>query len=232
MRPGWQRRLLRELAFVVVLGTPLLLFFLIASPRANAVKLLRDLNAVQVNRTHFHQVETLAAGFGSQAACVGDNCLFQFQNLWLHRLHLAPLTEFTVMVERGGAPTDPGGGEVRAIDMAMLVRSAPEGGSVTSALVFDRGDEPGGPPYQASVVIGRDGRPGRTVVLLSPHASARQRARARAFNLRCLTRIGGCATSRDLLPGVWQGARQIESVGLYLRPSTWRAAAATSPARN
>lgn len=207
-----RHRLLRELAYVLVLGTPVVLFFLIATPRSNAVKLLKRLSAVQVNRTHFNQVERLAADFNGYAACVGNNCLFQFQNEWLHRLRLAPRTEFTVMLHRGGDVSDAGGGEVAAIDMAMLVSRDLPGGAIASALVFDRGEMHPGGPYQASITFEANGRPDRTVVTLSPGATTRQRQSARAFNLRCLTRLGGCKTSRELLPRVWQGARHVQSV--------------------
>ncbi|HXE31945.1 MAG TPA: hypothetical protein VN515_09115 [Terriglobales bacterium] len=210
------RRLLRELAYVVVLGTPVLLFFLVAAPRSNAVRFLKQLNRIQVNQTHFQQVEQLAGQFGSYAACMGDNCLFQFQNQWLHLLHLAPSTQFSVMMQRGGSPSDPGGGTVGTLDMAMLVsRDDAGGGAIASALVFERAHGDPRDPYQASITFGSDGRPGRTVVTLAPGSSPRQRSRARAFNLQCLTRLGGCKNSRDLLPSVWQGARRIESVGLY-----------------
>lgn len=157
------RRLLRELAYVVVLGTPVLLFFLVAMPRSHAARLLRRLHAVQVSHTHFQKVEQLATQFGANAACVGDNCLFQFQNTWLHWLRLAPATQFSVMMQRRGSPSDPGGGEVGAVDMAMLVsRSSDPGEAIASALVFDRADGSG--PYRASITFGADGKPGRTVV--------------------------------------------------------------------
>ncbi|MGH7914609.1 MAG: hypothetical protein ACREPW_08170 [Candidatus Binataceae bacterium] len=218
--------------FVVLLGTPIALFLLIASPRASAVKLLKQLNSIRVNRTHFQQAERLAAQFGGQAACVGDNCLFQFQNLWLHRLHLAPLTEFTVMLVRGGSPSDPGGGSIGAVDMAMLVNAPAQAGPIASALVFERAGGRSDTPYQASVTIASDGHAGRTVVVMTPAASAREKARARAFNLRCLTRLGGCKSSRDLLPGVWSGARRIERVQAGAPASMYSATWRTSAARN
>ncbi|HEY7855240.1 MAG TPA: hypothetical protein VIC32_02260 [Terriglobales bacterium] len=210
-----QRRLLRELAYIIVFGSPLVLFFLIAMPRSNAARLTKSLESVAVNRTKFNDVERLATRFNGYAACVGDNCLFQFQNSWLHRLHLAPMTEFSVMVQRVGHASDPGGGEVGAIDMAMLISGDGQArsgeGAIASAIVFDRGEIGPSGPYTASINIGLDGRPDRTVVTLSPGATARQRTRARAFDLRCLTRIGGCKDSHQILPEVWNGARRIES---------------------
>ncbi|HXR98463.1 MAG TPA: hypothetical protein VN709_11540 [Terriglobales bacterium] len=212
-----RNRLLRELAYIVVLGTPLVLYFLIAMPRSNAVRLTKSLETMAVNRTKFNDIEHLAAQFHGYAACVGDNCLFEFQNSWLHRLHLAPMTEFSVMVQRVGRASDPGGGEVGAIDMAMLI-SRDSGfrsgeGAIASAIVFDRGEIGPSGPYTASIDIGMDGRPDRTVVTLSPGATARQRRGARAFDLQCLTRIGGCKDSHQILPQVWNGARRIESAG-------------------
>ncbi|MGH9418044.1 MAG: hypothetical protein ACRD01_15595 [Terriglobales bacterium] len=212
---SWRRRLARELAYIVILGTPVLLFFLIAQPRSQAGRLLKELNAIEVSRTHFRQVERLATQYGGNAACVADNCLFQFQNAWMNRLHLAPLTEFSVMIERSGSPSDAGGGGIRAIDMAMLVSRRdpgdwPGSGTIASALVFDRGGFSGERPFQASITFGVNGVPGRTVVRIAPKATPSQRARARAFNLRCLTRIGGCNSSRELLPGIWSGAERIQ----------------------
>lgn len=232
MNAAWKRRLAQELAFIVLLGTPIGLFLLIASPRARAVKLLRQMSAIQLNRTHFQQAQTLAAQFGGQAACVGDNCLFQFQNVWLHRLHLAPLTEFTVMLVRGGSASDPGGGSIGAVDMAMLVSAPEPAGPIASALVFERAGGRGDTPFQASVTIASDGHAGRTVVVMTPAASPRERARARDFNLRCLTRLGGCKSSRELLPGVWNGARRIERVQAGWPARMYSAARLTSSARN
>ncbi len=225
------RRLLRELAYVVVLGSPVLVFFLVALPRSHAAQLLRQLRAVQVSHTPFQRVEQLAAQYGGNAACLGDNCLFEFQNTWLQRLRLAPATQFSVMLQRRGSPSDPGGGEVGALDMAMLVSRgasrAGDGGAIASALVFDRA---GAGPYRASITFGPDGRPGRTVVTLAAGATPAQRAQARAFNLACLTKLGGCRTSRQLLPEVWQGAQRIQSAGAQAAPSKWVAAAAMSGA--
>ncbi|MGH9475208.1 MAG: hypothetical protein ACRD1C_02625 [Terriglobales bacterium] len=211
----WSIRLLKELAFVVIIGTPVLLFFLVMSPRSHATRLLRQLRVVEVNRTSFHQVEALAAQYSPAAACVGDNCLFQFQNLWLHWLRLAPRTEFTVMLRRAGSSDDPGGGRVGVLDMAMLVSqdmsATNAANDIASALMFDEMSEQGVPSYRATINFNNGGQPGRTVVRLSPRAKASQRRQARGFNLSCLTRIGGCRTSRQLLPTVWQGAQRIQS---------------------
>ncbi|MGH9412349.1 MAG: hypothetical protein ACRD0Y_01285 [Terriglobales bacterium] len=220
-------RLLKELAFVVIIGTPVLLFFLVVAPRSHASHLLRQLRAVEVEHTQFNSVEALARAYGSSAACVGDNCLFQFQNVWLHRLRLAPRTEFSVMLRRQGSESDAGGGVVGAMDMAMLVSpDAPSdaGGAIASAMVFDHIDADGLPPYDASITFGSNGKPGRTVVRMSPHASAHERRAAREFNLGCLTRIGGCRTSRQLLPTVWRGARRIQTVSKHSTASPTLAA--------
>ncbi len=208
-----RRRLLRELAFVLVLGAPLVLLVLIFAPRNDAGRLLRSLSPVRVAQTPFDRIERLATQFGASGACVGDECLFQFQNTWLYRLHLAPVTQFSVLLRRHGSPGDPGGGTVGSLDFSMLVvRSPGVGDAIASALVFERaGPQPGG-PFQVSVLINHRGVPGRTIVRLASGATALQRRAARAFNLRCLTRLGGCTSSRQLLPEVWRGARRIQSV--------------------
>ncbi len=225
--PRLRRRLVRELAYIAILGAPLVLLVLIFAPRNDAGRLLRSLNQVSVAHTPFRRVEKLAAQFGSAGACLGDNCLFQFQNTWLHRLHLAPVTEFNVMLRRSGSPGDPGGGTVGSLDMAMLVVRAPGAGTpIASALVFERaGRQPGG-PYQASVLINARGVPGRTIVRLADGATALQRRQARDFNLRCLTRLGGCTSSRQLLPDIWSGAQHLQSARSPAPASSAPAAAA------
>lgn len=215
MASRWRIRVLRELAFIVIIGTPVLLFFLVMAPRSHAARLLGQLRTVQVQHTQFTAIQKLAREFGGSAACVGDNCLFQFQNAWLHWLRLAPRTEFSVMIRREGGASDPGGGVVGSMDMAMLVSPnsyTNQGGAIASAMVFDHMDADGLPPYDASITFGSNGQPGRTVVRMSPRASAGEQRRAHEFNLGCLTRIGGCRTSRELLPTVWRGVRRIQTV--------------------
>jgi|GEM_PF-2841135 len=227
----WHRRLLREGAFVLAVGLPVLLFFAAARPRANASRLLKRLSSVEVGRSHFQPIEKMAADFPGFSTCSGDSCVFQFQNTWMHRFHLAPLTEFTALLRRGGLASDPGGGSVGALDLAMLVRQ--DNGAITSAMMFDRMAPQGaaaGASFDASITFDAQGRPGRTIVLLAPTAPARQRQRARGFNLACLTSLGGCKTSRELLPTIWQGARRIQSAGAD-RLRNGATAAATVAAR-
>ncbi len=239
MKPRWSTRLLRELAFIVIIGTPVLLFFLVMAPRSHAAHLLRQLRTVQVEQTRFTAIEALARAYGDSAACVGDNCLFQFQNAWLHWLRLAPHTEFSVMIRREGGASDPGGGVVGSMDMAMLVSPntyTNRGGAIASAMVFDHMDADGLPPYDAAITFDSKGQPGRTVVRMSPRASAGEQRRAHEFNLGCLTRIGGCRTSRQLLPAVWRGVRRIQTVrlapplrGAAPRASRWSASPRPRP---
>ena len=59
-----QRRLLRELAYIIVFGTPLVLFFLIAMPRSNAARLTKSLEPVAVNRI---QRDGAAGGEGERS---------------------------------------------------------------------------------------------------------------------------------------------------------------------
>ena len=224
MKQGWRRRIAIELAWLVVIGTPVLLFFLITIPRSHAARLLRELKDVQVSQTQFRAVEALAQQYGDDAACVADNCLFQFQNTWLHRLRLAPRTEFTVMVRRHLNPGDTGGGQVGILDLAMLVSpNGDGGGAIASALVFEHmtGD---GAPWNASITLDPGGRAVRTVVELSPQASLGHRREARSFNLACLTKLGGCKSSRELLRGVWDSARRIQSASKNSAASTALAA--------
>lgn len=194
---------------VVALGALIALILLVTMPRAEAARAQVALQAMTVGQTHFQGVEQLAQEFGGNALCVGDNCVFQFRNRWLHWLHLAPLTQFSVKVHRQGSAWDPGGGSVGAMDWAMLVNRDPLGsGIVASALVFERTGA-AADPFRVNAVMGTGGRPRRTTVMLAPNASPTQRAQAVAFNLRCLTRIGGCRASSELLPDA--PARQVQA---------------------
>jgi hypothetical protein len=231
MATSSRRRLMRGVVLAVVVGAGVWWLLLVFAPRSNAGRLLRGLRSVHVARTHFDRVERLATQFGSSGACVGGNCLFQFQNTALHWLHLAPVTQFSVLLRRSGSPGDPGGGTVGSIDWAMLVIRTPGvGAPVASALVFERSRIPPGGPFQASILMDARGIPGRTVVRLAPGATARQRRQARAFNLRCLTRLGGCTSSRELLPSVWNDAQRIQSAAnTGSSSSAFAAAAAFGP---
>jgi len=58
-----RQRLLKEIAFVLIVGVPVLLFFLATRPRANASRLLKQLHSVEVGTTPFRTVEALAQRF-------------------------------------------------------------------------------------------------------------------------------------------------------------------------
>lgn len=121
--------------------------------------------------------------------CTSDHCdfRFSFQNIWLHRLLLAPLTEL-------GAEIQVRGGKVDSTNVGLLV--GPRG-----AVALTVQDCSG---RQKTAIPGRRD-PLITLVEIAPTATPAQHRGAFAFNLTCLSKIGGCKNSYQLLPSLPPG---------------------------
>lgn len=178
----------------------------IEQPREQAAKLLQQLQALQIGQSPYSQVEQLVAGYGNQSHCYEDDCSVTFNNAWMHRLGLAPVTQMQVMLHRSES-------RLSGINLAMMVAGTSlQQPPRAAAMVFDRPQQGSAPSWRAVITEDARGRPVKTFVQMSTQATVEQRTAAFDFNLACLTQRGGCQTSRDLLPGVWQGVSRIEWV--------------------
>ena len=199
------RRIVVAFAILVLLVTAAL-YRAIEQPRWQAAKLLRQTQALQIGQTPFSRIEQLVAEYPGRNTCYEDDCSVRFDNVWMHRLDLAPVTQLQVILHRRES-------RLAGINMAMMVvDKSLQQQPLATAMVFDGPQQGGSPAWRAVITDDASRRPVKTFVQMSPQASADQRTAAFGFNLDCLTRRGGCQTSRDLLPGVWQSASRIDWV--------------------
>ena len=125
-----------------------------------------------------------------------------FCNTLLYRAHLAPLTCFGVSIQIYE-------GRVSLLDVSTGTRL--DQPWFFGVKVQEFGCYPCYPdqkPYEVRLRRNHVGRLWRAFVTLSPESSAKEREAAFAFNLNCLSKIGGCKDSRELNPRVWENAEQ------------------------
>jgi len=135
-----------------------------------------------------HALRLPGAG-GLPPGCSADHCdyLFEFQNTWLHRLHLARFTSFGAEIKiRNGLVV------IRSIEF-LVVR-----GQLIffAAVVEDSTDKLRRPLPSRRLKA-------KTIIWLTAESTAAERQQSFAFNLECLSKIGGCKDSFELLPGPW-----------------------------
>lgn len=204
-----QRRLARRIGIAVVVLVLLVtaaLYRAIEQPRQQAAKFLRQVQTLEIGRTAYSQVQQLVAEYPGESRCFEDDCSVRFDNSWMHRLGLAPVTQFQVMLHRRES-------RLSGINLAMMVAGPSlQQPPRATAMVFDGPQQGDAQPWRAVITDDAHGAPVKTFVQMSPQAPAAGRQAAFAFNLDCLTKRGGCQTSRDLLPGVWQNASRIQWV--------------------
>ncbi len=204
-RPARARRLFVAFVILVLLVTAAL-YRAIEQPRWQAAKLLQQTQALQIGHTPFSQIEQLITEYPGRNTCYEDDCSVRFDNAWMHRLGLAPVTQLQVILHRRES-------RLSGINAAMMVADKSlQQQPLATAMVFDSPQQGSSPAWRAVITDDATRRPVKTFVQMSPQATADQRRASFGFNLGCLTRRGGCQTSRDLLPGVWQNASRIDWV--------------------
>lgn len=200
----WLARRMTAMVVLALLLVSAALYRAIEQPQRQAARFLGQVQELQVGQTAYSQVRQLVAEYPGQSRCYENDCSVRFDNAWLHRLGLAPVTQLQVMLHRSES-------RLSGINMAMMVAGASlQQPPRAAAMVFVAPHRDSGPAWRAVITDDAQGHPVKTFVQMSPQAPAPQRNAAFAFNLGCLTRWRGCATSRDLLPGVWQNASRIE----------------------
>lgn len=126
--------------------------------------------------------------------CNSHDCTidFYFYNMWMNRIHAAPVTRF------GGGVTARDG-RVQKIDLALVANYGQNTMADISAQVIDNVDILPMPYY----TIGEKLSGGTSMAIrvqLSPTAHEDFRKNAYAFNLACLSKLNGCADSHQMLP--------------------------------
>ncbi len=137
--------------------------------------------------------------YGTEA-CSSPECRldFGFRNSWLSSLHLAPSTELSAsLFFEGGVLHSRETIFGQGMCCVAVVREVPNStfGEPLSGALYVR--------------LERDdsGLVRRAILNLALNASNKERAEAYAFNLACLSRLGGCQSATELLPASSGGGR-------------------------
>jgi hypothetical protein len=186
------------MAMAIVLGVSMT--FLMARHRLQlANSLLADLQQLQVGSGNSQQVRDFIKKHDLRSsqespAWSADSGVFGtgFDNSLLVRFHLAPPTGLGVALKV----------ENEAIRYILVDYYVACRGSMTSGVHIGQFPEsPGEPPFEISVYPA-GGKPPNIGIKITSAASPQQRANAFGLDLRCLTRLGGCAGASELLPSV------------------------------
>ncbi len=130
----------------------------------------------------------------TNAKCEFAQCSvgFAFGNIWLERLRFAPRTVLFITLSAQA-------GKVVSRTSSFELGTGP---GAFGAYVMESAGQPIPDDFLVSPsVAGKE--EWRVTVRLKPSATPEQRSLAYGFRLACITRIGGCSDSRDLLPGAW-----------------------------
>ena len=173
-------------------------------PTRNAQRFMKDLMHLEVGKSSFTDALDLSKRYGgiewkvndSPEKCTPERCYlaFPFENTWLHRLHLAPriVLMAIVGVENGQVRS-------RLVGFASATRTPSIEVFANERLAFSSGEAYRIVSYSAVPRLG---------IELTPLATSDQRQRAYAFNLSCLSKIGGCGDAGELLPSLTQKNQQ------------------------
>ena len=173
-----------------------------------AGRFLADLTALRLGESTFDDAKRLKDrydGFVFPVSddprdCTAERCgfAFRFENTWLSRLRLAvPTALFCGVTVRAGRV------DGRSAWLACDTRPFE-----TDVMVIEGPPNRFGPPDRHEELGGiyHHAKAGHWVIKLASPANPALRQSAFAFNLGCLSRIGGCRTKEDILPGMWQKA--------------------------
>jgi len=169
------------------------------STRSAAKALLLEIRALRVGEVTFANAEKLSTIYASYRTSGSEPCsskecnfAFGFDNGWLHKLGLAPYTVLTYQLYVTN-------GRVAWIELMMA--TDPIAKAVVEESLAGRDVS----PYDVNgklVTLGSVSHAILIDVKFTPQANPSQKERSLAFNLSCLTSIGGCKYSEEMLPQV------------------------------
>jgi hypothetical protein len=173
---------------------------------------LADVSKLTLDRSTFDDAQKLAikyrAAIAEEQNVVGDTALgctpehcefkFFFHNNWLRRLRLAPPVWL-----RAGIGVSRGRIAYRHVELC-----SGEGAAYYSAYVTE---VPNLPQPLKDYNVGRQWSSDikwRVSIEMTPAATAQEHGQAYRFNVRCLSRLGGCKDASELLPSIkWDSPR-------------------------
>ena len=162
--------------------------------RAEAVR--RDMLTLLPGQSTFDDARRIIDKYQGQSLyprysdCTAEHCYMgiRISNETLLPVHVVPLTIFSTGIRING-------GVVTEIDMGFLSDTGKP--LFCSALTVERVYN----PLDTGEFFAATPELCKKTVYLTPKAAARDRAKAFNFRLSCLSRLGGCKTAPELLPG-------------------------------
>jgi hypothetical protein len=172
--------------------------------QTDAVQFSQKAQRLEIGRANSGEVLKLVKSSDRRTNGGFDSCLpvgectgtVYFDNIWLHRTHLAPLTSFSCRfdIENGIL-------RERWLEMTSSNSGTGEKGTfvhegMTTTFIGEMIRSPEEAYFKIS-----GGRPARYLgVMVTPSTPADLRALAYNFNFNCLSKLGGCKTFEDMLP--------------------------------
>lgn len=198
-----------KIAFQALVGVLFLMLFTCGTifwhtirTRDVAGSVLRDVGDLQVGQATFADAQRISTRYSrylmsSSEPCTPTNCLlvFGFDNRWLSSIGLTRLTTFTAQLQVSN-------GKVTWIELMMATHPA------TKVFVEEF---PSGAQASAYVANGKliTAHPSPRAILIdvkfTPEANPVQKNAALAFDLNCLTKLGGCKYGEEMLPRIRLG---------------------------
>ncbi len=189
--------------FLGVLGVTVGVF----QTKRKAQQLLRVMQAIKPGYTTLAEAQRLTEQFRgkrwTEGDCAGGECRIEMwlDNLWLSRIRLATPTALSASVSIR---------EGRVVGLGVVLKTWRGDYDWFGVLVAEDGCYPCYPdqkPYKVTLKVDELGRPWETLVDLTAGSTPSQRQQAYQLNLNCLTKIGSCKDSREMLPSVWQDGK-------------------------
>jgi hypothetical protein len=175
--------------------------------RNRAEAFLAGATALQLRSATLQQVQRLSVTYGGHiepTTCDPQGCAytFRFDNGWLHRLRLAPLTLLTCTLGLAGNTL-----VYRRVFLTTTGKGLDSGAFVQEWVSYPEGLQVFKKSFDVRPqFLGESAEiKWRVHVNLTADATTEQHRIAYGLNLRCLSRIGGCRDAQQLLPSiVWQ----------------------------
>jgi len=191
----------RKIALTILGGAALLFSILLTCAlgqayraRAEGDAFLSDVRGLRVGQSTYDDVLRIQTKYKSYSSVEGNRCDrdlcdvdFLSGNKWLYELGLVPGAMFT-----GGVRVR--GGVLTRISVGFL--SAPPYGAATEEIPAD----PSVSPYEVHGRVYSSETYAFISVRITSAASEDERQKAYAYNLACLTKLGGCKNANEILP--------------------------------
>jgi hypothetical protein len=192
MIPQLSKRHLTIIGVIVGAAVAVLVFFVL-QPAFRAKKTLRLLAAVEVGHTTVEEFKKMASAHGVSVRTVSDTFDVSQRNSVLEHLHLAPPTIIGMNVRTSN-------GVVDLVEVWAWIGKYSE----FAKIYIDEFDTHQTGCGDVLTCVKPTSSTNTTTVFFAPATPEKERARLLSLNTWCLSKIGGCKSSREFFPVAWQ----------------------------